>query len=196
MKLLLCKNIEKLGIVGDVVNVAPGYARNYLLPQGLATEPTEANMKSLAEARKIAEQERAQRLEELRALAERLADVEVMIRARANEQGHLYGSVGPREISASLQEEGYDITPEQIILPDPIRQLENNLEVEAKCGETRTSFKVWVVREKVEGEDDFDDEMEGGEASAGENAEGSAEGSAVATESGTEAGEDGKDTSS
>lgn len=193
MKLLLCKNIEKLGIVGDVVNVAPGYARNYLLPQGLATEPTEANMKSLAEARKVAEQERAQQLEELRALAERLQDVEVMIRARANEQGHLYGSVGPREISVALQEEGYDISPEQIILPDPIRQLENNLEVEAKCGETRSSFRVWVVREKVEGEDDFDDEMEGTGASAGDDAEGAG---AAVSESGTEAGDNGEDTTS
>jgi len=57
MKLLLCQNVAKLGIVGDVVNVSRGYARNYLVPQGLATEPTEVNMRALAEARRAAEEE-------------------------------------------------------------------------------------------------------------------------------------------
>lgn len=162
MKLLLCKNIEKLGIVGDVVNVRPGYARNYLLPQGLATEPTEANIRALAEARRQAELERAKRRVELEALAERMKDVEVTIKARANEDGHLYGSVGQREIAAALMEEGFAVDPDAIRLLRPIRHLDN-VAVDIRLGEDLTgSVKVWVVREKLEGEAD-DAEMDDAE---------------------------------
>ncbi|MHC5108294.1 MAG: 50S ribosomal protein L9 [Planctomycetota bacterium] len=189
MKLLLCKNVDKLGIVGDVVIVKPGYGRNYLVPQGLATEPTETNMRALAEARKIAEAERAHMLAELKALAERIEGVEVIIRARANEQGHLYGSVGPREIAAALEEEGFPVKTEQIILPNPIRQLENNMSVDLKLGDATAAVNVWVVREKVEGEDDeFEGEHEGEVAAGGEETQ-------TSTES-TEAGEDGDGTGS
>ena len=91
MKLLLTKNVSKLGIVGDIVEVAPGYGRNYLVPHGLATEPTDANMRALAEARRLAEEERIREREQLQSLAERLATVEITIRAKANEDGVLYG---------------------------------------------------------------------------------------------------------
>jgi len=119
MKLLLCKTVDKLGIVGDVVEVAAGYGRNYLVPYGLATTPTEGNMRVLAEARKIAEKERAHQLAQLKALAERLDGAEVTIRARANEQGHLYGSVGTKEIAAALVEEEFFVDAQQINLGDP-----------------------------------------------------------------------------
>lgn len=160
MKLLLCKNVEKLGIVGDVVDVRNGYARNYLLPQGLATEPTAGNMKALAEARRIAERELAERKERMRQLVEKLEGVEVTIRARANEQGHLYGSVGAREIVAALDAENYFIKPEHVVLRDPIKQLDN-VPVEIRLDQDLTAtIKVWVVREKVEGEEE-DEEGEG-----------------------------------
>ena len=157
MKLLLCKSIVKLGIVGDIIDVAPGYGRNYLVPQGLATEPTPANMRALAEARRNAEEERVQQQAQLKQLAARIDGVEVTIRSKANETGHLYGSVGPREIVAALAEEQYYIEPEQVVLPDPIRQLDN-VAVEVRFGEDLTStIKVWVVRDKTEPGDDEDE---------------------------------------
>jgi large subunit ribosomal protein L9 len=179
MKLLLCKNIPMLGIVGDIVTVAPGYARNYLLPQGLATEPTEVNVRALAGARKHAELEREHERAELVKLAEHMNEVEVTVAAKTNEQGHLYGSVGAREISNALKDEGYPIEPAQIVLEDVIRQLDT-VSVELKLAEGLTStIKVWVVRDKTE-----DDEMDDEEARASE----STEDQFVAT--GREAGED------
>jgi len=159
MKLLLCKNVDKLGIVGDVVNVSRGYGRNYLVPHGVATEPTEANMRALAEARRTAEAERERKRTELEELARRLEGVEVTIRAKANEEGGLYGSVGVREIVAALAEEDYFVSPEQVDLPRPIRHLDT-VPVELKLADDLcTSIKVWVVREKSDTEDDEGEEL-------------------------------------
>lgn len=173
MKLLLCKNVDHLGIVGDVVEVAPGYARNYLVPHGLATEPTDANMRRLAEARKQAEEERSKRLAVLEDLAKNIEGTELTIRAKANEDGVLYGSVSTKEILAALHEEGYTtLEASQINLGDPIRHLDN-VTVDLKLSQDiRTSIKVWVVREKVEGEEEAGE----GEEAAAETPEGSTEG--------------------
>ena len=152
MKLLLCKNVEHLGIVGDVVNVSPGYARNYLVPYGLATEPTEGNTRRLAVARKEAEREVAAQRLRLEELAGRLKDVEVTIHAKANEEGALYGSVSKREISRALEAEGYFVKPEQVVLDHPLRHLDT-VSVDIRLADDlRTPVKVWVVREKEEGE--------------------------------------------
>lgn len=149
MKLLLCKNVATLGIVGDVVDVNVGYARNYLLPRRLATEPTAGNVKLLAEARRQAEEELARERAVMEAIAKRLEGVEVTIRARANEDGLLYGSVGRREIAAALAEEGHHVAVEQIQLHTPLRRLDN-VEVELRfASDLRSMIKVWVVREKT-----------------------------------------------
>ncbi len=158
MKLLLCKNVPTLGIVGDVVNVSQGYARNYLLPHQLATEPTNANMKRLAEARRQAEEELARERAVLVRLAGQINGMEVTLRARANEDGGLYGSVGRREIAAAIAEEGHHVAPEQIQLHQPIRRLDN-VEVDIRfADDLHSTIKVWVVREKLEGEESEDDE--------------------------------------
>lgn len=158
MKLLLCKNVAALGIVGDVVDVNEGFARNYLLPRRLATEPTSANVRRLADARRQAEEEMARERAVLESICKRLEGVEVTIRARANEDGVLYGSVGRREISAALAEEGHHVAVEQIQLHTPLRRLDN-IEVELRfASDLRSNIKVWVVREKTDEEGE-----EGGE---------------------------------
>jgi large subunit ribosomal protein L9 len=153
MKLLLKRDIPRLGIVGDVVNVSAGYARNYLLPQNLATEPTPANMKALASARAEAEERRRVLREKLQATAEKLADVEVTIEAAANEEGVLYGSVGPREIAAALRDEGHEITAEQVKMRDPIKHLDNVMVDVILADSIHTTVKVWVVRSVASVED-------------------------------------------
>lgn len=170
MKLLLCKNIDRLGIVGEVVNVASGYGRNYLLPRGLATQPTESNVRALAEARKTAELEREHARAELAALAERIKDAEVTIRAKTNEEGVLYGSVGKREIADALANEGYFVKPEQIDLPRPIRHLDNVAVGIVLDSDLRSSIKVWVVRERTGAAGE--EEGEESEATAGKEAAG------------------------
>mgnify|MGYP001018360863 CR=1 FL=1 len=93
MKVLLCEDIEKLGWLGDVVDVKAGYARNYLIPGGLAVVPSEANIKSLADERaKRAESRKLARVQLERA-AQAIEGAEVSISANTNEQGHLFGSV-------------------------------------------------------------------------------------------------------
>lgn len=163
MKLLLCRNVTKLGIVGDIVNVSSGYGRNYLLPRGLATEPTDANMRKLAKARLFAEQERLEERKMVEALAKRLDEVEVTVRARANEEGVLYGSVGPREITAALVEEGHPVHVDQIVLDAPIRHLDNVAVTVKFAEDLKSTVKVWVVREKTDGEDE-QNEQEAAEA--------------------------------
>ncbi len=176
MKLLLCRNVDRLGIVGDIVDVSAGYGRNYLVPQGLATEPTQANIRALAKARRAAELERVRHREQLQALAKRLENVEVTVRARANEEGVLYGSVGPREISAALVEEGHPILPDQIALATPIRHLDNVAVDVRLTDDVQATVKVWVVREKTdegaEDEEALREEAAGREASEDDDGDG------------------------
>lgn len=123
--LLLLKTIENLGIVGDTVKVKPGFARNYLLPLGLAEAPTPSRIEALKEERAKAQAE----LEALRAAREELLDrmqsLEVTLIRSCNDQGVLYGSVTQRDISDALQEGGYDVSARSVRLPQPIRRVGN-----------------------------------------------------------------------
>lgn len=177
MKLLLRRDIPKLGLVGDVVDVSDGYARNYLLPQRLAVLPTEANLKEIEEEKRRAEAERKARRRRLEEAAQRLANVEVMIHAAANPEGHLYGSVGPREIAAALREEGHDVEPSNVELHETIRQLGTRMVPVVFADDLRVEVKVWVVQEKAAGdlEADADEQDHEPDETAG-----------------TEAGEDGR----
>jgi len=179
MKLLLRRDIPKLGLVGDVVDVSDGYARNYLLPQRLAVLPTEANLKEIEEEKRRAEAERKARRRRLEEAAQRLANVEVMIHAAANPEGHLYGSVGPREIAAALREEGHDVEPSNVELHETIRQLGTRMVPVVFADDLRVEVKVWVVQEKAAGD------LEAGEDEQSHEPEETA---------GTEAGEDGRAT--
>jgi large subunit ribosomal protein L9 len=123
MKVLLCEDVAALGWLGDVVQVSAGYARNYLLPQGLAIVPTEANLKALAkEKAKRGEQRKVavQRLEEVAAAVE---GAEAVVAAKANEQGVLFGSVGSRDIAANLREQGFEVADNVVKLPEHIKQV-------------------------------------------------------------------------
>ncbi len=162
-KLLLRRDVPKLGHVGDVVEVNDGYARNYLLPHHLAMEPTQANLKAIEEEKQKAAAIRLERRKGLEKRAEALEGVEVTIAAAANEEGHLYGSVGPREISAALREEGYEVDTGEIQLHDPIRQLDSVMVPVVLADDLRAEVKVWVVREKAAGDlepDEADEDMD------------------------------------
>jgi large subunit ribosomal protein L9 len=146
MQLLLLKDVRRLGHVGDVVDVNTGYARNYLIPQRLATYPTEENIRAIEEERKRAAAERAKRLKEFERLAEQMADVTATIEAAANPEGTLYGSVGPKEIAATLQAAGYPVLPEHVVLDRPIRTLDNRVVTLEFTDEIKAQIKLWVVR--------------------------------------------------
>src|SRR5215471_4605546 len=114
VELLLAEDVPALGKQGDIVQVRAGYARNYLLPQGLATVASEHNKRMVEKHRvKLAELAK-QRLQELKKLAETISKYSVTIEAHANEEGHLYGSIGAADISKSLRNAGYDVSPDAV----------------------------------------------------------------------------------
>lgn len=154
MKVLLKQTVSKLGQIGDVVEVKPGYARNYLLPCGLATEPTQANLRAIEEAKQKYLQELARQRKEIEARAAVLNGKEVTIAARANEEGHLYGSVGPAQVAAALAEEGAFIEPENVVLDEPIRQLDKYDVALRLADDVHATVHVWVVRAREEGEEE------------------------------------------
>src|SRR3954447_17865737 len=117
VKLLLKESIKNVGRVGDIVDVSPGYARNYLLPNDLAVQPTPGNVKKVEERKKEIEKQERDRREQQATLIKRLENVEVTLERRANEQGHLFGSVSATDISKALQAAGYNIEPDDINLP-------------------------------------------------------------------------------
>jgi large subunit ribosomal protein L9 len=147
MKLLLRRDIAKVGLAGDVIEVSEGYARNYLIPNHLAVEPTKANMKRIEEDKRLAEEERRQRRVAIEQMAGRMSNVEVTIAAACNVEGHLYGSVGPREIAAALRDEGHDVEAKQVQLREPIRQLDSVTVPVLLADDIKVDVKVWVVRE-------------------------------------------------
>ncbi|MHC4563043.1 MAG: 50S ribosomal protein L9 [Planctomycetota bacterium] len=145
MKVLLSQNVLKLGKIGDVVEVKNGYARNYLLPQGMGVEPTDANLKAIEAAKAKYLQELARQRADLEVQAEAIRGKEVTIAAMANPSGHLYGSVGPAQISAALAEENVFVEARHIVLDEPIRQLDKyDVRVELSEDVTAT-IHVWIV---------------------------------------------------
>jgi len=123
MKVLLCSDIEKLGWLGDIVDVKNGYARNYLIPQGLATVPTEANIKALADEKSRRAEARRLVRDQKERLVTSVQDAEVVLTAKANEQGHLFGSVTERDIAQNLREQGFDVADEMIKMDGHIKEL-------------------------------------------------------------------------
>jgi len=122
MKVLLCDDVKELGWLGDVVEVKTGYARNYLIPQGLGKVPTEANLKALAEEKAMRAEQRLKERSRLEAAAEAVAGAEAVIAAKANEQGHLFGSVGAGAIAENLRQQGFEVADEVVQLPQNIKQ--------------------------------------------------------------------------
>lgn len=147
MRLLLLKDVRKLGHLGDIVEVAPGYARNYLLPHRLATDPTEENIQAIEDHKRRAAAERALRAKQYAELVEQLQGVEITIEAAANPEGTLYGSVAARDIAAALAVKGFPIQADHVMLDAPIRTLDSRMVKLEFTDEITTEVKLWVVRE-------------------------------------------------
>ena len=148
MEVLLKVSIEKLGRIGDVVTVKPGYARNSLLPTGKAVTVTKANLAAIATDRAAAVAEEVQRVGGLKALATAIREASVTIEGKANAEGHLFGSVSPAQIAGALREKGLAVEDKMVRLDTPLKEIgvfdvtvHLHSDVEAEC-------KVWVVQAK------------------------------------------------
>ncbi len=146
VRLILLEDVENLGLAGAEVSVAPGYARNYLLPRGLAAKATAGTLRLLAARQEKIQQRRQEELAAAQALAAKLAEVELSIAAQASEDDQLFGSVGARTIAEKLAESGYEVEHQKIKLDEPIKQL-GSYDVEIKLHhDVNATVKVWVVR--------------------------------------------------
>lgn len=153
MKVLLRRNVPKLGKIGELVEVRDGYARNFLLPHRLAVEPTAGNLKRVEAEKAAYLAEMAARKAEFQARADALKDKEITIAARANEEGHLYGSVGPAQIVAALAGENIFLEELNIEMDSAIRQLDKYDVKVVFSDEVQTTIHVWVVPIREEGEE-------------------------------------------
>jgi large subunit ribosomal protein L9 len=122
-RLLLTENVENLGIVGDIVKVKRGFARNFLLPMQLAEKPSAHKVEALKERRAEAEKQLALLRKDRESLLARMHDITLTLVRSCNDQGILYGSVSQRDIADGLLENGYDVGIRSVRLPQPLRRL-------------------------------------------------------------------------
>ena len=148
MKLLLQADIPKLGDYGDLVEVSKGYARNYLIPQRLAVEPTDQNIKVISLER--ARQAEIRRLAhaELQKVADHVQGAEIALIALANDQGHLFGSIGEKDIAKALQEKSFEIQSKQVKITEPLKEL-GEFEIELDFGHDIASrIQLKIIRQE------------------------------------------------
>lgn len=144
-ELLLVDDVPNLGKRGEIVRAKPGFARNYLLPQGLAVVANEHHKKMVQQHIVRLEEIQKQKIGKLRSLADGVSKYSVTLEANVNEEGHLYGSIGANDISRSLRTAGFDVTPENVRLDGPIKEaglftVRIHFHPEVEC-----DVKVWVV---------------------------------------------------
>ena len=150
IQLLLIQSVDHLGKQGDVVEVKPGFANNYLLPQGLATLASDHHKRMVDKHKeKLLEIER-QRLSSLDELAKQLERQSITIEANANDEGHLYGSVGAAEIVAALKQLNFTLTADQVRLEGLLKELGLYTVKVHLHHQIDTELKVWVVPTAVD----------------------------------------------
>jgi large subunit ribosomal protein L9 len=148
IELLLTDNVDNLGIVGDVVKVRPGYARNFLLPRGLAAKPTPGAIQRLAARRAEVEKEMAARRATLEAMLEKLSGHEITTQRSANEQGVLFGGVSQHDVGELLRAEGFSVEDRMIRLGQQIKRLDSYTIPVVLAADLKTEVKLWVVSDK------------------------------------------------
>jgi len=158
MKVLLHQDVDGLGYLGDVVDVADGYARNYLLPQRLAVQPTQNNIKAIEQDRARQAEVRRLAREQLVKVAEGVNGTALVLEALANEQGHLFGSITDAEIAKALQDKGFEVQRRQVRLAEHLRLL-GQYEVELRFAED-IGAKVQLEIVQVAGDQDAGEDSE------------------------------------
>lgn len=146
MEVILRAAVEKLGHPGDVVKVSPGFARNYLLPRGIAYEATPGNLKRIAQERGRLDAAENSRRDSAQAVANSLEPISLTFSARVGDEGKLFGSVTSADIAAQLETQGVHIERRMIDLHEPIRAL-GVYKVPIKLhADVKAEIKVWVIK--------------------------------------------------
>ena len=146
MEIILRQAVENLGKPGDVVKVKPGYARNYLLPHGLAYEATPGNLKRIQQERDRLEAAENERRGAAQGLAEKMEQVQLTFSARVGDEGKLFGSVTSADIAAQLEQQGFHIEKRQIDLHEPIKALGVYRIPIRLHADVKPEIRVWVIK--------------------------------------------------
>lgn len=147
MEIILEKTVPKLGIVGEVVKVADGYARNFLLPKGLAVAANKHNLEVVKNRVKKVREEELKSQDTALSVAKQLKDIKIDVEVKASEEGKLFGSVGEAEIVQGLKEKGFEIDKKCVDLKEHFKHL-GVYDVHLKLHPmVQLDIKVWVIRE-------------------------------------------------
>lgn len=146
MEVILRAAVENLGHPGDIVNVSPGYGRNYLLPRGLAYAATPGNKKRMEQERQRLEAAETSRRAAASQLAERLEQVSLTFSARVGDEGKLFGSVTASDIVHQLESQGFTVEKRQVDLHEPIRSLGVYRVPIRLHADVKPEIKVWVIK--------------------------------------------------
>lgn len=146
LSVLLMEDVSLLGKTGDVVEVAPGYARNYLLPSGIAIQPGKEGLRlvELHKARVQAAQE--EREQQLREMAERIPSTNITLEMKASAEGHLFGSVTAEMIAQAMQDAGLDIQASNVRLEAHIKEIGQHPVPIHVYGDVNVEARIWVVK--------------------------------------------------
>lgn len=147
MEIILTENVEKLGKMGDLVKVADGYARNYLIPKGMAIQATKRSVKQLEHNKRLVEVKRLREAKDAQSVADRLQAIKVTIPAKVGEEEKLFGSVTRKNIAEALEKEGIKIDRKKILLTEAIKTT-GVFDVDIKVHQdVTTKIRIWVVGE-------------------------------------------------
>ncbi|KPK45457.1 MAG: 50S ribosomal protein L9 [Nitrospira bacterium SM23_35] len=147
MRVILKEDVKKLGSMGQIVTVADGFARNYLVPRGLAVEASSKNMKSLEHAQRVIQEKAKKVKESLQDFADRLSKITLVLQAKSGEEGKLFGSVTSMDIAEKLKSEGIEIDRKKISLEEPIKRLGTHTVSIHLHPEINTQITLQVVEE-------------------------------------------------
>jgi len=146
MKVLLKNDVPKIGKKGELLDVKEGYARNFLIPNGLAIEATGGTMKQYEEEKKAVERKKAKEKEDAQVLAAKIKSTTITLKHKAGEEGRLFGSITSTEIAEALKQKGFDIDKKQVVLDDPIRLVGSHNVTVKLHSEVTASLHVEVAR--------------------------------------------------
>lgn len=147
MKVILKEEVKNMGNMGQIVEVADGYARNYLVPKGLAVEANTKNIKSLEHQKRVIQEKSKKIRNQAQELSNKITAMSLVIKAKAGEEGKLFGSVTTMDIAESLKNEGMEIDKKKISLDEPIKRLGSytvNIKVHS---EVTTQINLQVIEE-------------------------------------------------
>ena len=153
MQVILKQDYGKLGNIMDVVDVKNGYARNFLIPKGIAIIATEGNKKAVVEAKKLAEKREEKRAREARQLSKKIEAVPCTITVKTAEEDKIFGSVTAHEIAEFLKKEGFNVDKRDVDLEEPIKQLGVYTVKINLSKDVAAKLKVWVVKDEAKDEE-------------------------------------------